>query len=212
MNKMVTTPAGREVPIRRMRGKDEDIILDPQLERSGKKITVFLHSITELPETDLDAMLQGERIFLLIEIIKLRDPVIYLPVKSPLGTKFEAEIDLDRLRYLPLNRKLVDENFQYEVTLPVSKKKLRQRLLTGNDETKIRKIAKDHSDKLLTCLYLLRTVSVEGEKNITLSFFEELDSVDRQFLRDEYERHDCGYDTEVTLFDAPNSQEFEHSF
>ena len=208
---IVTIPSGRDIDIRRTKGKDEDILTNTDYARSGKTLTMFLSSITGLSAEELDDMLIGDRMFLFIEIRKLCKGNLYYPrVQTPFGTSEVQEVDLSVLKHLTLDRTLVDAGHTFEEIFPVCKKVYKARLLRGKDERTLQKLRLDYPDKFLSYLMLHRTVEIEGEKTKNIGFFEELDSEDTAFFRDEYQRRDIGYETRIEGYSKVAGQAFEY--
>jgi len=207
----VKTPSGREVNIRKMKLRDEDLVVDRNLARTGANLDRLLESCTDLSASELDEMLIGDRTYLLIEIRRISKREDYYPkVQCPnCKAEFEDEVELDKLRLQLLNRKGVDDNYEFDMELP-SGIKLRARLLRGKDERRLRTVQRDHSGSLLSYLTMMRTVSIEGVDRKTLDWFRELDSDDADHFRTEYEKHDCGYDTTVKTACHSCGQEFSY--
>lgn len=208
---IVTTPSGRDIEIRRTKGKDEDIITNTDYARSGKTLTMFLASVTGLSAEELDDMLIGDRMFLFIEIRKLCKGNLYYPrVQTPFGTTEVQEVDLSTLKNLTLDRTLVEAGYTFEEIFPICKKVYKARLLKGKDERTLQKLRMDYPDKFLSYLMLHRTVEIEGEKTKNIAFFEDLDSEDTAFFRDEYQRRDIGYETRIEGYSKIAGQSFEY--
>lgn len=194
----VTCPSGREVQIRKMKLMDEDIVTDTSLARTGENVDALLANCTSLSREELLDALMGDRMFLMVEIRKLRSELMYPTIEcEKCGANFEDEVDLSKLRLQKLDKDLVDGKFQFDMTLPVSGQKLTARLLRGKDERTIFRARRDHGNRLMTFLTMLRTASIEGVKVKKLDWFREMDGDDAAYFREEYEKHDCGYDTEI---------------
>lgn len=208
---IVTTPSGRDIEIRRTKGKDEDILTNTDYARSGKTLTMFLASVTGLPAEELDKMLIGDRMFLFIEIRKLCKGNLYYPrIQTPFGTTEVQEVDISTLKLLTLDRTLVNVDYTFEEIFPACKKMFQARLLRGKDERVLQKLRMDYPEKFLSYLMLHRTVEIEGEKTKNIAFFEELDSEDTEFFRDEYQKRDIGYETRLEGYSKITGQAFEY--
>lgn len=196
---IVTTPAGKEVELRKMKLSDEDILVDAKLAKDGRSTDLLLERTTGLSKEELEDMLLGEGVFLLIELRKLSKGNMFYPkIHCPsCMEQFEQEIDLDTLEIKELDKSKLDDKFQFEITLPISKKKLVMKLLKGKDRPKLLKARKDYASSFMSFLTMLRTVSIEGEKLKRLDWFKDLDIEDNDFIRDEYDKYDCGVETTV---------------
>lgn len=205
----VKCPSGREVEIRKMKLKDEDIITNPSLARNGENISRLLESCTNLSGKELEDTLLGDRVFMLIELRKMRDPIYYPRINcESCKTSWEPEINLSELRVQALNTDAVGEDYSFDVELP-SGIKMVGRLLTGKDERQLARVRRQNPDHIMTHLMMLRTKSIEGVDRKTLAWFLELESDDALHFRAEYERHDCGYDTAMIVSCPSCGEEFE---
>lgn len=195
----VECPSGREVDLRKMKLSDEDIITNVRLAKEGTNIDVLLERVTGLSQDELDEMLIGDRVFLLIELRRIsRGDLFYPRVTCPVcENRYEEEIDLSKLEIRKLDQELFDEEFKFELTLPVCGEKLIARLLKGAEEKHLRKIRKNHPDKLMSYLMMLRTESIEGKTVKNVEWFRELDTEDSDYFREEYDKRDCGVETTV---------------
>lgn len=207
----ITCPSGREVQIRKMKLRDEDIVTDVSLTKNGDNVTRLLESCTSLSARELNEALLGDRTAMLIEIRKLKDPLYYPKIKcESCSNVWEPEVDLGDLRVQTLDREKVDGDFRFQVELPGGRKMV-GRLLTGKDERQLARIRRQHGDHLMTHLMMMRTESIEGEKTKRLDTFLDMDSDDAEHFRQEYDAHDCGYDTTVTVVCPACGEEFEQN-
>ena len=194
---MVELPSGKEVEIRKMKLSDEDVITDMSLAKDGSNIDRLLENVTGLKEEELDKFLIGDRVFILIRLRSISKGKDYYPrITCPVcRMRFEAEIDLEKLEIRKLDMSKLDDKLQFDVLLPVCKKKLVARLLTGKNEKTIRKLRKEHPKSLMSYLMMLRTVSIDGEKIKKIDWFRELDIEDSDYFREQHEDRDCGVNT-----------------
>jgi len=210
ITKDIYTPAGNKFTIRRIKLSDEDILTDSELARRGDSLPVFIENITGMSRKTYDALLQGEIFYLLIQIRIFSKGRFYeTKVKSPYSGKLiPITIDLEKdLRYQKLDKSLLDENYEFKLKLPFSGDEVTGRLLQGADQHQIEYIKKEYSDKLMTAMMMLKTKSVNG-KEVNIDYFLDMDAEDSEFLRNEYEARDCGYDTEIIVYDRMENGEF----
>lgn len=112
-------------------------------------------------------------------------------------------VDLSELEI----REMTDPKVRfYEVELPSSKKKVRMKVLTGRGEEAISKAASRGKDIITTAIFC-RIESID-DKPGTMKDLKRLVLSDRNFLRDQWEGHEGGVDTEVTI-ECPNC-DFEY--
>ncbi len=203
------TPAGHKVEMRKMKVSEEDILTDMQLTKEGKTFDRLLEACIK-SEMPLKKMLIGDRVFLLIKLRLISKGNIYeARFNCPSCTEpFKSDIDLEKIKVQKLNKKnlKLDDSGRYVFwtePLPESKKKFKLRLLIGDDEDKLSEIRKDYPKQFMSRLLLIRTTEIEGEKMKNINMFLDLDSEDSQYLRDTYDDHDCGMDTEIEVV-CPN--------
>lgn len=202
------TPAGHKVEMRKIKVSEEDILTDIQLSKQGKSLDVLLEACVK-SDIPVKKMLIGDRVFLIIKLrIISKGNKFEARLKCDCTESFRKEIDLDELKVKKLNKEKIeiDDKGRYVFwtdPLPVSKKKFKLRLLTGDDETKLSDIRKEYPKQFMSRLLLLRTVEIEGEKMVNIKMIRELDSMDSEYLRNCYEEHDCGMNTEIEVF-CPN--------
>lgn len=203
----VECPSGPVVEIRKMKGIDYDNFLDEDARRKGIAIDIFLESCTSLEKKEVAAALLGDRLFLLMEIRKLKSPFFYPSLKCPdCGRKSEMEVDLRNLTVRKLNRELLEEDYQFDITLPICGVKMRLRLLTGVLENRATRLIEQNRKAKSSAMMMARTARIEGVDRKTVEWFRDLDSEDIDYFNEEYERHDCGYDTKVEIT-CPRCQE-----
>ena len=194
-------PSGKEVEIRKMKLSDEDIMTDSTLGKDKTVIDAFLEAITGLPQEDLEEMIIGDRTYLVIRARAFSKGEYFYPKVTCPGCskRFEASINLEKLKITELDEKLVGSDRRFQITLPVCGEVLNARLLTGKEEKQMREIKKDHPEMLMSYLMMIRTESIEGMKFKNIKWFRDLDVEDVDYFKDEYERHDCGVDTSVEM-------------
>ena len=194
---LIELPSGKEIEMRKMRLSDEDIITDTRNAKDGKNMDLLLMAVTDLTKEELDVMLMGDRVYALIEFRKIsRGNFFYPRVTCPsCKTRYEEEIDLDSLKVQKLDREMIDENYQFDIKLP-SGFVLKARLLQGKDNPSLNRIRKQHRDKMMSHLMMLRTVSInDGEVKKNIDFFRDLEVDCTDHFRNEYDEHDCGVET-----------------
>lgn len=198
------TPAGHKVEMRKLTVAEEDILTDIKLSKQGKSLDTLLAACVK-SEMPLKKMLIGDRVFLIIKLRAMSKGNIYeARLKCDCSEAFPEDIDLEKLKIQKLNKDNVeiDDKGRYVFwtdPLPVSKKKFKLRLLIGDDEDRLTELRKEYPKEFMSRLLLLRIVEIEGEKMINIKMIKELDSMDSQFLRETYDDHDCGIDTEIEV-------------
>lgn len=195
-----------DVVVREMTGEDEEILAARNMPTT-KKINKILSRCTEsvgpysgvaMPNIIQD-LTQGDRIYLLMAIRRAS-----LGNDMPFQTtcpqcKEEARFVLD-LADLETKKMPNPALRTYDLVLPKTKKKVRMKVLTGRGEEAISKAATKGVDIISTAI-LARMESMD-DKPVTVDDLKELPLSDRNFLRDSWEDHEGGVDTEIQV-DCP---------
>jgi hypothetical protein len=193
-----TLPSGQEVELVELTGREEELLTNQRLIKSGEAINqVLLNCIKRIGENkspkldDILNLLSGDRLFILVKLrqISLGDTVdLELICPACKETSF-ITVNLEELPVIPYH-----EEREFSFKLPTSKKQVKFGYLNGHKEKQLA-LLKEPS---LTSAMLARIVSVDGnppnKKVIT-----ELPMRDRSELRREMLKVDAGIDTEVEV-------------
>ena len=218
MSEIITCPSGLTGRIRGMKVREERVLADRKLAKSGGQVDELLLSCwkeTVDPgpydfgdkEIDWSKVLQGDRFFALLQIRALTYGPEYAFAVScqteSCRSRIEWEIDLRQLPCRPLSEEsraaFLDGN-RFESTLPDAGKRVWFRLLTGADERKLPQLRRSAGDRLLSAMLAFRTVEIEGvEPREHRQFIEDLSMRDADFLVDEFDRVDCGVETSIEI-------------
>lgn len=139
---------------------------------------------------------QGDRMFLLFAIRR-----VTLGDEFPFATKCpncehesKLVVDLSELEI----RKMPDPKIRvYDLELPKSKKKVTMKVMTGRGEESISKAAAVGKDIISTAI-LARMEALDG-KPAGIKDLKSLSMMDRNYLRDEWQEHEGGIDTNVDI-------------
>ena len=112
-------------------------------------------------------------------------------METPNGDTLEQTFNLADCPFRHIDEKYTENLFECE--LPISKKKIKYKLLTGKDETQItkdleasRKVGMSVSPELTTRLrYLIKEVDGDNSKSVINDFAINMLSRDSMFLREE---------------------------
>ena len=184
-----------EVEVKYMTAKEEDILTSQNLIKQGKVIDVLLESLV-VGDFDMDDMFIGDKNAVMIAsrvlgygkeyTFELDDPVT--------GEKERMIINLADCPFKKLPSDVTENRF--EVELPISKKKITFKLLTGKDERKVdrdlkssKKLGSQVSPELTTRLRHT-IIEVDGDDSQTTinNFVNSLLARDSLFLRGEIKR------------------------
>ncbi|HPM52715.1 MAG TPA: hypothetical protein PK282_10830 [Rhodoglobus sp.] len=218
MSNTITCPSGLVGRIRGMKAREERILADRKLARSGAQLEQILAACWEetldagpydFGEQPIDwgKVLQGDRFFAMLQIRVLSYGPEYafsVPCENR-GCRARIEWELD-LRELPVNT-LSDESRaaflasnRFETTLPDAGRKVAFRLLTGHDERRMAALRRAAGERPITTLLGYRLETIDGvEPREKQKFIEDLGMADVTFLLGEFDRVDCGVETEIEV-------------
>ena len=218
MSHTITCPSGLTGRIRGMKVREERVLADRKLAKSGGQVDALLGACWEetvepgpydFGEKDIDwgAVLQGDRFFALLQVRALTYGPTYAFAlgcqNDACRSRFEWELDLTELPVRPLSdesRTAFTDGNRFETTLPDAGVRLWFRLFTGADERKLPQLRKNAGDRILSAMLGWRVVEVEGvSPKDKRRFLEDLSMRDADFLVDEFDRVDCGVDTAIEV-------------
>lgn len=183
------------IDIRAMTAREEDILTSKALLKNGTVITQLLRSCIVDKRINPVDMLSGDRTALLVALrITGYGQDYKVETECPeCGHKQIVEFDLQELpmKFLEQNPDLPGQNV-FSVKLPVSKKTIRYRFLTGLDEEQIqqeqqikRKKLKTQLDNMVTSRLLRQIIAVDNrdDKGFINKFIQNMPARDSRFLR-----------------------------
>ncbi|MGE0327256.1 MAG: hypothetical protein AB7K71_18385 [Polyangiaceae bacterium] len=216
---VITCPSGLTGRIRGMKVREERVLTDRKLAKSGGQIDQLLtacweethdaglYSLSDAGRLNWGTVLQGDRFYALVMLRVLTyGPEYAFAVSCQNGgcrARIEWEFDL---RELPV-RELSEESRtafaagnRFEAKLPDTGQRLWFRLMTGDDERKLPALQRSNPDRVLSSVLNYRVLEVEGvEPKQKRQFLEDLSLRDADFLVDEFDRVDCGIDTTIEI-------------
>ena len=210
------------ISIRSMTAREEDILTSRALIKKGTVINELLRSCIVSPGVDPDKMIAGDRNAVMISLrITGYGPNYSAEIHcEDCGEKVEAEFDLSALKIkeLTLEPVQVGQNL-FEFVLPVTKKKVQFKYLTGEDErdliaeTEKKKKLGSAGDNLVTSKLQRAVVSIDTitEKSKIGMFIRSMPAGDSRALRKFMEENEPGIDMKcwVTCPQCSASQEVE---
>jgi len=218
MTAIITCPSGLSGKIRGMKVREERILADRRLARSGGQIDELLAACWEQTidpgpyefgerEIDWGKVLQGDRFFALLQVrAQTYGPEYAFAVpcqNEACRARIEWELQLHELPVRPLSdesREAFTAGNRFETVLPDAGSRVWFRLLTGADERKLPQLRRNAGDRLLSAMLAFRVVEIEGvEARDKRRFIEDLTMRDADFLVDEFDRVDCGVDTTIEI-------------
>lgn len=206
------------VKVAYLTASDENILTSPNLIQNGKVIDVLLDK--KILDTDLrpSQMLAGDKNAILFFLratgygemynVELTDPKT--------GEKFETEIDISQFAFKE-NIIEPDENGECEYLLPKSKKVVKFKYLTGDEDEKItkadearrKKLGQNAVPQLLTDRLKAQIKEIDGNRDRAYisNFVESMPVLDSSNLRKFIEDNEPGLDLDINV-QAPSGEFF----
>lgn len=193
------------VEIRGMTTREEDILMSRALIRKGTVISELIKSCLVTPGVDVSSLIGGDRNALMVSIRILGYGSDYEGevVCPKCEHKNTIQVDLNQLDVKELGVEPVEkgEN-KFEFTLPVSKKKVVFKFITGREEEEIlaaievKKKKGIQNDNVITTRLLYSIISVEGitDRNKIAQFISYMPARDSMALRQYMDSIEPGID------------------
>lgn len=209
---------GREtVEVRAMTAREEDILTSRALIKKGTVITELIRSCLVDKKIDVPSMLSGDRNALMVALRVTGYGADYnVEVECPAcQSKSKQVFNLSELQIKPLTLEPVQIGQNaFEAHLPVTKKTVRFKFLTGADEEEImiiqerKKKAGAMADNLVTTRLQFCLLAVDGktDKNLINSFIRNLPARDSLSLRQVIDQNEPGIDMK-SYMDCPSCSE-----
>jgi len=218
MTEIITCPSGLSGRIRGMKVREERILSDRKLARTGGQVDKLLSAcweetldagIYDFGDKNMDwgKVLQGDRYYVLLQIRSLTygpDYVFSTNCQSEsCRSRIDWELDLNDLPVKELSQEskdaFLDDN-RFHTILPNSNTKIWFGLMIGEVERKLPRIRKNAEGRMLSAILSLRIKEIEGvELRDKRKFIEELSMNDANFLMTEFDRVDCGVETAIEI-------------
>ena len=205
------------VEIRAMTAREEDILTSRALIKKGTVITELIKSCLVDKRIDVSKMLSGDRNALMVALRITGYGADYkVEIECPsCQTKSKQEFNLSDLEIKTLNLQPAVENQNlFEVTLPVTKKVVRFKFLTGADEEEILTIQERKkkvgglTDNLVTTRLQFSISAVDGktDKNLISTFIRSMPARDSLALRQIIDQNEPGIDMK-SYMECPSCSE-----
>jgi hypothetical protein len=208
------------VTIKYLTAEEDDILFSPDLIKSGRVLDVLLDRSVIDKDLRPENMISGDRNYILIQMRKTGLGNDYNPGEMQCGSCSEIyspTIDLEKLKAKNLEVQ-PDELGEYDVMLPIMKMNLKFRLLTGQDEKRLGKLAESGGSKsggikvkkLITEKYIMQIMEVNGnrDKLYIKKFISAMPMRDSMFFREYLRRIEPGLDLSYE-FECPHCGEIE---
>lgn len=194
-----------EVEIKGMTTEEEDILMSRALIKKGTVITELIRSCLMDPNIVVNDLLSGDRNALMVAVRITGYGQEYTPqVQCPsCETRQEYSINLSDLEIKPLELEPVaqGEN-RFAFTLPVTKKAVEFRFLTGKEEEEILAIMENKKKKGLVndtvvttrLFYSILSVNGQTDRSMIRQFIQFMPAKDSHALRSYIDKHEPGID------------------
>jgi hypothetical protein len=207
------------VEYRAMTAKEEDILMSQALIKRGTVITELIKSCLINKDIDVSTLLSGDRNALMIAIRASGYGSDYTPTMACPSCEFKNElnVDLNQLGIKPLQLQPNHPGANaFDFKLPVSKKTVTFKFLSGKEEeeilsdTETRKKKGFLNSNLVTGRLLRSIVAIDGNENKSLvsRFVQYMPARDSLVLREYINKHEPGVDMKID-FKCSNCDHFE---
>ncbi len=205
------------IDIRAMTAREEDILTSRALIKKGTVISHLLQSCIVDKRVNVNEMLTGDRNSVMVALrITGYGSDYNVEAECPAcSNKSKQTFNLSELQVKPLE---IDPSSQgensFEFRLPVTKKTVRFKFLTGLDEEEILQIQERKkktgaiADSLVTTRLQYAVISVEGktDKALISNFMRNMPARDSLALRTYIDKHEPGIDMKVFM-ECPSCSE-----
>jgi hypothetical protein len=232
MSDTITCPSGFTGRLRGMKVREERILADRKLAKSGGQLDELLAACWEEThdpgpytfdgKADWGRVLQGDRFYALLRLRCLTyGPEYAFSVtcaEEACRRRIPWELSLLDLPVQALSaasRSIFLAGNRFETRLPGAGTRLWFKLLLGADERSLVALRRTAGERALSAALGYRIVEIEGtDAKDRRGFLEELSMSDADFLQTEFERVDCGVETAIDI-ECPDcwaTQEIELPF
>ena len=218
MSEIITCPSGLSGRVRGMKVREERILTDRKLAKSGGQMEELLaacwvetldRGVYDFGERSVDwsRVLQGDRFYALLKIREATyGPAYAFSVSCPVEacrTRIDWELDVNDLPVRPLSeesRAAFVAGNRFPMTLPDAGTRVWFKLFTGADERRLPALKKAAGDHFISAMLGMRLVEIQGvDAKDKRRFLEDLSMRDADALVDAFDRADCGVDTALEV-------------
>ena len=185
-----------KIEIKYMTAKEEDILTSANLIKKGLAVDTLLNSLIVDKDIILDDLVLGDKNAVMVAARVLAyGPEYTCDIKDPnTGDTINYTFNLAECPFKKLPKGVTENNF--EVDLPISKKKVTFKILTGKEEkliekelASVKKLGTKVSPELTTRLrYVIASVDGDDSQPAVNSFVQNMLARDSLFLRQELQK------------------------
>jgi len=205
------------IDIRAMTAREEDILTSRALIKKGTVITELIKSCLVDKRIDVSSLLSGDRNAIMVAIRITGYGAAYnVEVECPeCQNKSKQEFNLSELEIRPLSiEPVVQGQNMFQTVLPVTKKTVKFKFLTGADEEEIstiqerKKKSGGMADSLVTTRlqFSITAVDDKTDKALISSFIRSMPARDSLALRQIIDQNEPGIDMKAYM-DCPSCSE-----
>jgi len=214
----IVCPSGLSGRIRGMKAREERILADRKLAKSGGQLEQILAACWEetldpgpysfgTSAPNWAEVLVGDRFYALLQIRACSYGATYefsVPCSNrDCRARIDWELDLRDLPVRTLSAESRDALLSartFRAVLPAAARTVEFRLLRGADERRMSAQRRAAGERPITTMLAMRIEAIEGvEAKDKLRFLEDLEMSDVTFLLGEFDRVDCGVETEIQV-------------
>ena len=184
---------------------DENILTSPNLVESGDFLEILINRKLLEPDLRYKDLLPGDRNAIMLWLRATGYGEMYpVTIYDKKGDPFDTEINLSELKTIKLTVE-PDSDGLYEFELPLSKHKVRFKVLTIGDLEELEKLAEVKKSELInveqTLILERQVVEIDGNKDRTFinDFVNNMRILDAQKLREYIKKIDSGIDMTITV-------------
>lgn len=195
---------------------DENILTSPNLLQSGKLIDVLLRRKIKDKDIEVSKLLSGDRtaIMLFLRATGYGKDYPILVIDPATGEEFEYVVDLETLPIKEM-MEIPDDKGEFPFDLPRTKKKIKMRLLTQEDDREIDKVeskrketyGENYISNRLTMRLEKSIMEIDGnrDKSFIADFIQRMPAFDSLNVRSFLNKIEPGVDTRLEI-KAPSGE------
>ena len=192
---------------------DENVLMSQNLVQSGDMVDVLLRRKILEPDVNIDEMLECDKEAVLIFLRNTAyGPTYQITLIDPADKKsFQHTVDLSKVKTKDFDL-VADSKGEFDFTLPVSKKTIKFKFLTGLEEKELEAVTKEYDGLQVAPVVTKRLekhiVEIDGERDLG-AIAQRIQSMpirDSQELRKYIATHKPGLDLDVTV-NAPSGNQ-----
>ena len=213
-----------KIELKYMTAKEEDILTSQNLIKNGTVVDKLLNSLIVTPGTTADDLITGDKnaVMVAARILAYGGEYTAEIVNPDTGEKMEQSFDLTSCEFRELPADVDYSSNEFDIELPITKVKIKFKLLTGTDERNIANELKSlkkigqQAEVTTRLKNVITSINGDSEKSTINNFVDNMLSKESLFLREEVARispdinlsQDVEIGGETVSLDIPMTVEF----